>query len=150
MVVFYSKYVPSMNSQLSCFIMVLLFIFCVLDNSPPLAEQCCAVCKDCDKEYTEMTVNEIINGKVSEYGIYCKSTKLREVMFSIVSVYQSFCPRRWGHVIITHDAFGLTIQGPPLPQTCSNSFNMKHAVGKWAVSILLKCLLVFMLFRARS
>ena len=67
-----------MNSQLSCFIMVLLLIFCVLDNSPPLAEQCCAVCKDCDKEYTEMTVNEIINGKVSEYGIYRKSTKLRE------------------------------------------------------------------------
>ena len=25
-----------------------------------------------------MTVNEIINGKVSEYGIYRKSTKLRE------------------------------------------------------------------------
>ena len=72
------KYVPSVDSQLSCFIMVLLLIFCVLDNSPPLAEQCCAVCKDCDKEYTEMTVNEIINGKVSECGIYHLPTKLRE------------------------------------------------------------------------
>ena len=37
---------------------------CFVESSPPLAEQCCAVCKDCDKEYTEMTVNEIINGKV--------------------------------------------------------------------------------------
>ncbi len=34
------------------------------ESSPPVAEQCCAVCKDCDKEYTEMSVNEIINGKV--------------------------------------------------------------------------------------
>ena len=98
MVVFYSKYVPYMNAQFSCFIMVVLLIFCVLDNSPPLAEQCCAVCKDCDKEYTEMTVNEIINGKVSECGIYRKpvvTTRQRssgKVMFSDVSVYQSFCP----------------------------------------------------------
>ena len=125
--------------------MVLLLIFCVLDNSPPLAEQCCAVCKDCDKEYTEMTVNEIINGKVSEYGFIVNQRSCGKVMFSIVSVYQSFSPRRWGHVIITHDAFGLTIQGPPLPAPPTNMFQLvqyearSRQVGSWHPTEMLSC-----------
>ena len=64
--------------------------------------------------------------------LYRLSTKLREVMFSVVSVCGG------SHVTITHDALDLTIQGPPgpAPQTCSflTNFHNYSLVGDgyWA------------------
>ena len=82
------------------------------------------------------------------------------VLFSVLSVCLSFCPRRGGevHGTITHDILDITIPGSLLemfklvqlgphcagtnnlpPQTCSNWFIMKL---KQAVGILLECFLV--------
>ncbi len=52
---FQTLYIPTENFKMWSF----------TENSPPVAEECCGKkCDPDDCQYAEMTVNEIINGKV--------------------------------------------------------------------------------------
>ena len=66
-------------------------------------------------ESIELNNKELTNPKDTANAFYRPQQSCRKVKFSVVCVCQSVC-RRGSHVIITHDALALNVQGPP-PQT---------------------------------